>query len=157
MSSTKHLSEFLEVRMTLALTTANTIITAALAHAKAANFKPLGIVVLDARGTVKAASIADGSSLARFDIARGKAKGALAFNMGTRSLEKLAKDRPHFFAGASVIEGGIIPVAGGVLIKHKDGTILGAVGVSGDTSDNDEIAALAGILAAGLMGDGGSA
>lgn len=142
--------------MTLTLATANTIITAALAHANSANFKPLGIVVLDARGTVKAASIADGSSLARFDIARAKANGALAFNMGTRSLEKLAKERPHFLAGAvSAIEGGIVPVAGGVLIKDRDGTILGAVGVSGDTSDNDEIAALAGIAAAGLMGDGG--
>jgi uncharacterized protein GlcG (DUF336 family) len=147
-----------EINMTLTLSSANAIITATLAHAKAANFKPLGIVVLDARGTVKAASIADGSSLARFDIARGKAKGALAFNMGTRSLEKLAKDRPHFLTGAaSVIEGGIIPVAGGVLIKDMDGTILGAIGVSGDTSDNDENAALAGIVAAGLIGDGGSA
>ena len=142
--------------MTLTLSTANTIITATLAHAKSANFKPLGIVILDARGAVKAASIADGSSLARFDIARAKAKGALAFNMGTRGLEKLAKDRPHFFAGAvSAIEGGLIPVPGGVLIKDKDGTILGAVGVSGDTSDNDEIAALAGVREAGLVGDGG--
>lgn len=142
--------------MTLPLATANTIIAAALAHAKSASFKPLGIVVLDARATVKAASIADGSSLARFDIARAKAKGALAFNMGTRGLEKLAKDRPHFFTGAvSAIEGGIVPVPGGVLIKDTDGSILGAVGVSGDTSDNDEIAALAGIAAAGLVGDGG--
>jgi uncharacterized protein GlcG (DUF336 family) len=142
--------------MTLTLSSANSIITATLAHAKSASFKPLGIVVLDARATVKAASIADGSSLARFDIARAKAKGALAFNMGTRSLEKLAKDRPHFFTGAvSAIEGGIIPVPGGVLVKDKDGQILGAVGVSGDTSDNDEIAALAGIAAAGLIGDGG--
>jgi uncharacterized protein GlcG (DUF336 family) len=142
--------------MTLTLTTANTIITAALAHAQSANFKPLGIVVLDARATVKAASIADGSSLARFDIARAKAKGALSFNMGTRDLERLAKDRPHFFAGAvAAIEGGIIPVPGGVLIKDKDGNILGAVGVSGDTSDNDEIAAMAGITAAGFVGDGG--
>lgn len=142
--------------MTLTLSTANTIITATLAHAKSANFKPLGIVILDARGTVKAASIADGSSLARFDIARAKAKGALAFNMGTRGLEKLAKDRPHFFAGAvSAIEGGLIPVPGGVLIKDKDGSILGAVGVSGDTSDNDELAALAGVREAGLVGDGG--
>jgi uncharacterized protein GlcG (DUF336 family) len=142
--------------MTLTLAFANTIISAALAHAKAASFKPLGIVVLDARATVKAASIADGSSLARFDIARGKAAGALAFNMGTRGLEQLAKERPHFFTGAvSAIEGGIIPVPGGVLIKDKDGTILGAIGVSGDTSDNDEIAALAGINAAGLIGDGG--
>ena len=142
--------------MTLPLATANTIIAAALAHAKSASFKPLGIVVLDARATVKAASIADGSSLARFDIARAKAKGALAFNMGTRGLEKLAKDRPHFFTGAvAAIEGGIVPVPGGVLIKDTDGSILGAVGVSGDTSDNDEIAALAGIAAAGLVGDGG--
>ena len=142
--------------MTLPLTAAETIISATLAYARSANFKPLGIVVLDARGTVKAASIADGSSLARFDIARGKAKGALAFNMGTRGLEKLAKERPHFFAGAvSVIEGGIVPVPGGVLIKDNDGAILGAVGVSGDTSDNDEAAALAGITTAGLVGDGG--
>ncbi len=143
--------------MSLTLATAETIIAQALAHAKQQSFKPLGIVVLDARGTVKAASIADGSSLARFDIARGKAKGALAFNMGTRGLEKLAKDRPHFFAGAvSAIEGGgIVPVAGGVLVKDDKGHILGAVGVSGDTSDNDEIAALAGILAASLKGDGG--
>jgi uncharacterized protein GlcG (DUF336 family) len=142
--------------MTVTLTAANTIITEALAHAKSKNFKPLGIVVLDIRGTVKAASIADGCSLARFDIARGKANGALAFNMGTRGLEKLAKDRPHFFAGAvSALTTGIVPVPGGVLIKDKDGNILGAVGVTGDTSDNDEIAALAGIAAAGLVGDGG--
>jgi uncharacterized protein GlcG (DUF336 family) len=142
--------------MTLTLSAANTIIAEALAHAKVQNFKPLGIVVLDARATVKAASIADGSSLARFDIARAKAAGALAFNMGTRGLEKLAKDRPHFFAGAvSAVSGGIVPVPGGVLVKDNDGAIVGAVGASGDTSDNDEIAALAGIKAAGLVGDGG--
>jgi uncharacterized protein GlcG (DUF336 family) len=116
--------------MTLPLSSAETIIAKTLAH--------------------------DGTALARFDIARGKARGALAFNMGTRGLEKLAKERPHFFAGAvSAIEGGIVPVAGGVLIKDKDGIILGAIGVSGDTSDNDEIAALAGIAAAELVGDGG--
>ena len=142
--------------MSLTLAQSETIIAAALAHAKSANFKPLGIVVLDARGTVKAASIADGSSLARFDIAAAKARGCLMFNMGSRGIEKLAKDRPHFFAGAvSAIDGGIVPVAGGVLIKDTGGTILGAVGVSGDTSDNDELAALAGLTAAGLIGDGG--
>ena len=76
--------------------------------------------------------------------------------MGTRSLEKLAKDRPHFFAGAvSAIESGLVPVPGGILIKDKDGTILGAVGVSGDTSDNDEAAAMVGVNAAGFMADGG--
>jgi uncharacterized protein GlcG (DUF336 family) len=142
--------------MSLTLAAANTIISAALAHAASASFKPLGMVVLDARGTVKAASIADGSSLARFDIAAGKARACLMFNNGTRGIEKLAKERPHFFAGAvSAISGGIVPVPGGVLIKDQNGVILGAVGVSGDTSDNDEIAALKGIEAAGLVGDGG--
>ena len=78
------------------------------------------------------------------------------FNTGTRGVEKLARERPHFFAGAvSAISGGIVPVPGGVLIKDQAGVILGAVGVSGDTSDNDEIAALKGIEAAGLVGDGG--
>jgi uncharacterized protein GlcG (DUF336 family) len=142
--------------MSLTLASAETIIAAALTHAKGAHFKPLGIVVLDVRGTVKAVSIADGSSLARFDIARAKAHGALAFNMGSRAIEKLAKERPHFFAGAiSAIEGAIVPVPGGVLVKDANGSILGAVGVSGDTSDNDEIAALAGVAASGLVGDGG--
>ena len=140
----------------LTLTAAQSIIAHTLAHGREAKFKTLGVVVLDIRATVKAAAIGDGSSLVRFDIARAKAKGALAFNMGTRSLEKIAKDRPHFFAGAvASIDGGIVPVPGGVLIKDKDGQILGAVGVSGDTSDNDELAALAGIAAAGFVGDGG--
>ena len=140
----------------LTLTQAQSIIDKTLAHGREAKFKTLGVVVLDIRATVKAAAIGDGSSLVRFDIARAKAKGALAFNMGTRSLEKIAKDRPHFFAGAvACIDGGIVPVPGGVLIKDKDGQILGAVGVSGDTSDNDELAALAGIAATGFVGDGG--
>ncbi len=140
----------------LTLAQAQTIVEKTLAHGKEAKFKTLGVVVLDTRATVKAAAIGDGSSLARFDIARAKAKGALAFNMGTRALEKIAKDRPHFIIGAvSAIDGGIVPVPGGVLIKDASGNILGSVGVSGDTSDNDELAALAGISAAGFVGDGG--
>ena len=140
----------------LTLTAAQTIIEKTLAHGKEAKFKTLGVVVLDIRATVKAAALGDGSSLARFDIARAKAKGALAFNMGTRALEKIAKDRPHFFAGAvAAIDGGIVPVPGGVLIRDAAGVLIGSVGVSGDTSDNDEAAALAGIAAAGFVGDGG--
>ena len=141
--------------MTLTLTTAQTIIAKTLDHAKQSNFKVLGVVVIDARGAVVAAAIQDGSSLARFDVAKAKANGAISFNMGSRGIEKLAKDRPHFLAGALGVIDGIIPVAGGVLIKSTDGKILGAVGVSGDTSDNDEAAALVGIQAAGLVGDGG--
>ena len=143
-------------RMTLlTLTQAQTIITKTLDHAKQANFKALGIVVLDTRGTVVAAAIQDGSSLARFDVAKGKANGAISFNTGSRGLEKLAKDRPHFMAGALGVIDGIIPVPGGVLIKTAEGQTIGAVGVSGDTSDNDEAAAIAGIQAAGFVGDGG--
>ncbi len=141
--------------MTLTLAIAQTITTKTLDHAAAAKFKALGVVVLDVRGSVVAAAIQDGSSLARFDVAKAKANGAISFNMGSRGIEKLAKDRPHFLAGALGVIDGIIPVPGGVLIKSTDGKILGAVGVSGDTSDNDEAAALAGIQAAGLVGDGG--
>ncbi len=141
--------------MSLTLATAQTIIAKTLDHAATAKFKPLGVVVLDARGTVVAAAIQDGSSLTRFDVAKGKANGAISFNMGSRGIEKLAKDRPHFLAGALGVIDGIIPVPGGVLIKTPEGQIIGAVGVSGDTSDNDEVAALAGIKAVGLMGDGG--
>lgn len=142
--------------MSLTLELAQTIITKTLEHGAAAKFKPLGVVVMDMRGTVKAAAIQDGSSLARFDIASAKARGAMAFNMGTRSLEKIAKERPHFFTGAAAsIAGGIVPVPGGVLVRSADGVVLGSVGVSGDTSDNDEAAALSGIAAAGLIGDGG--
>ncbi|MDP8998386.1 MAG: heme-binding protein [Pseudomonadota bacterium] len=140
----------------LTLAQAQAIIEKTLAHGKESKFKPLGVVVMDTRGVVIAAAISDGSSLARFDVARAKAKAPLAFNMGTRALEKIAKDRPHFIIGAvSAIDGGIVPVPGGVLIKDASGNILGSVGVSGDTSDNDELAALAGISAAGLVGDGG--
>jgi uncharacterized protein GlcG (DUF336 family) len=141
--------------MPLTLATAQTIIGKTLEHAATANLKALGVVVLDTRGTVIAAAIQDGSSLARFDVAKAKANGAISFNMGSRGIEKLAKDRPHFLAGALGVIDGIIPVPGGVLIKSTDGKIIGAVGISGDTSDNDEAAALAGIQAAGLVGDGG--
>jgi uncharacterized protein GlcG (DUF336 family) len=142
--------------MSLSLTFAQIIIAKSLERAAAAKGKPLTIVVLDARACVVAAASQDGSSLARFDIARSKARAALAFNAGTRALEKLAKDRPHFFVGAAAsIDGGIVPVPGGVLVKSQDGRILGAVGVSGDTSDIDEATALAGIAATGLIGDGG--
>ncbi len=142
--------------MALTLTTAQTILDKTLSHGRDAKFKPLGAVIMDMRGAVIACAISDGSSLARFDIASAKARACVMFNTGTRGVEKFAKDRPHFFQGAvSAIQGGIMPVPGGVLIKSKDGALLGAIGVSGDTSDNDELAAMAGIAAAGLVGDAG--
>lgn len=141
--------------MSLSLTAAQTMVSEALAHARKAGFKPLSVVVLDARAAVVAAASEDGTSLARFEIARGKAAGALAFDVGSRKLGEMAVERPHFFAGAAHAVGGLVPVAGGVLARDKDGSVVGAVGVFGDSSDNDEAAAAAGIAAAGLTADGG--
>lgn len=140
--------------MTLTLAKANTIIETAIAKRKAAGFKPLGIAVLDAGGHLIAAQREDGASILRIDIATGKAFGALGVGMSSRKLEKIAVDRPHFFNGYVAVTGGrAVPVAGGVLIRDGDGELLGAVGSSGDTSDNDEAAVVAGIEAAGLVAD----
>ena len=140
----------------LTLAAAQTIVTQALAHARAKNFNPLGIVVLDARGSLKASAAEDGTSLMRWKVAFGKAYGSVAWGAGSKKIEKMAADRPNFFAGvAHLADGGILPVGGGVLIRDGDNRIIGAVGVSGDTSDNDELAATAGIKAAGHVADGG--
>lgn len=141
----------------LALTSAQTILAAALENARAANMKPLVVAVLDARGALKALAAEDGSSLKRHEIAIGKAAGALALGVGSRAIARMAAERPHFIAAAThAVGGSLIPVPGGVLIRDGHGAIAGAVGVSGDTSDNDEIAALAGIGAAGFTGDAGA-
>lgn len=140
--------------MTLTLAKANTIIEAALAKGADAKFKPLGVAVLDAGGHLLAFQRQDGASMLRFEIARGKAYGALALGMSSRRIETIAKERPHFFTGVSGVSGGrAVPVAGGVLVRDSKGLLLGAVGISGDTSDNDETAAIAGIEAAGLVAD----
>ena len=141
----------------LTLDIAQTILAAALRAARDKGMKPLSVVVYDARGALRAAASEDGTSLKRSEIAMGKAQGALAMGVGSRAIHKMALDRPYFVAAATHAVGGhLIPVPGGVLIKDGQGQVLGAVGVSGDTSDNDEIAAAAGIQAAGLVFDGGA-
>jgi uncharacterized protein GlcG (DUF336 family) len=140
----------------LSLRKAQTIVKKALSTAREKQMRPLAVVVLDERGALRAAASEDGTSINRTDIAFGKARGAVGLGTGSRSIEKLAKDRPHFIAAAThAIGGSLIPVPGGVLIRNAKGGIEGAVGVSGDTSDNDELAASAGIQAAGLVPDGG--
>lgn len=140
----------------LSLEQAQAIIAAALGHARANAMNPLAVVVLDARGAIKALAAEDGTSLSRGDIARGKANGALALGMGSRALFKRAKDQPFFISAAtSTIGGALIPVPGGVLIRSGEGKVLGAVGISGDTSDNDEACALAGIAVTGHVADPG--
>jgi uncharacterized protein GlcG (DUF336 family) len=139
--------------MSLTLSQAQTIVAAALAHARGQKFAPMGVAVLDARGVLKAYAAEDGTSLRRADIAIGKAHGALAMGVGSRTLGQRAQERPHFIAAVThAVGGSLIPVPGGVLIRG-DGGIIGAVGVTGDSSDNDEAAALAGIAAAGLTAD----
>ncbi|MGE0501038.1 MAG: heme-binding protein [Rhizobiaceae bacterium] len=141
--------------MPLSLATATAIIAGTLARAAEMKLKPLGVVVLDAGGHPIAFQRQDGASFLRFEVASGKAYGALAVGSGSRALSKAAVDRPHFFTGLSGVSGGrIVPVPGGVLIRSSDGGVLGAVGVSGDTSDNDEACAVHAIEAAGLIAEG---
>jgi uncharacterized protein GlcG (DUF336 family) len=137
--------------MSIALATASTIVDGALDHAARSGFKPLTVVVLDAGGHVTAAARQDGSSNKRFEVAHGKAHGAISLGMGSRALMERAEQQAYFVAAAaSAVGGALVPVPGGVLVRDGDGTLLGAVGISGDTSDNDEAAAVAGIEKAGL-------
>lgn len=141
--------------MALSLDVAQKILAAALAYGKAQSLKPLAISVVDARGALKVFIAQDGTSLRRGEIALGKANGALALGLGTRALMKRAEQQPYFInAVGAAVGGSLIPVPGGVLIRQA-GSVIGAVGISGDTSDNDEAAAVAGITAAGLDADGG--
>ncbi len=141
---------------TLTLALANQMITVAFAKAASLGLKPLTVAVLDAGGHLVALQRADGTSILRPQIAMGKAYGALAVGMGSRWLNSQAETRPHFLEGLNAVSGGrIVAVPGGVLIKNAEGHILGAVGITGDTSDNDEACAIAGIEAAGFAADGG--
>ncbi|KAA2244156.1 GlcG/HbpS family heme-binding protein [Salinarimonas soli] len=141
----------------LKLKAAQKIVATALKEARDRTFKPLAVAVYDARGALKAFGAEEGTSLKRGEIAMGKALGALALGVPSRAIGKMAAERPHFVAAASHVVGGmLVPVAGGVLIRDAKGALVGAVGVSGDTSDNDEIAAVAGIEAAGLSAETGA-
>lgn len=137
--------------MSLTLASAQSIISDALAAGAQHGFKPLTVVVLDAGGHVIAAARQDGASNNRFEIAQGKAYGALALGMGSRAIMERAEQQAYFVAAVTAAVGGrLIPVPGGVLVRGQDGTVLGAVGITGDTSDNDETAATTAIEAAGL-------
>jgi uncharacterized protein GlcG (DUF336 family) len=139
--------------MSLDLETARSVIAATRAEGRSLGLKPLTVVVLDPGGHVIAAEREDGSSMSRFEIAFGKAHGALALGLGSRALLARAEQQPSFIAAVgAAIGGSLVPVPGGVLIRDEAGTLLGAVGVTGDNSDNDERAALAGIQAAHLTG-----
>ena len=140
----------------LTLDVARKILDTALAKGVEKKLKPLVVTVLDARGCVKITAAQDGTSLLRSEIAHGKAFGALAMGMGSRALFQRAQEQAYFVGAVNALaQGRLVPVPGGVLMHDAGGALLGAVGVSGDTSDNDEICAIAGIEAAGLKANAG--
>jgi uncharacterized protein GlcG (DUF336 family) len=143
--------------MPLTLAQASTIVDVALKAGRDAKFAPLTVAVLDAGGHLVAFKREDKSGLLRFDIAFGKAWGALGMGFGSRTLAGRAARQQMFYTTlAAVSQGRLVPVSGGVLIKDAGGDVVGSVGISGDTSDNDEKCAVAGIEAAGLKADPGA-
>lgn len=124
---------------------ANGLITAALEHRQSKGMKPLTIAVIDAGGHLVALQREDGTSNLRAEIAQGKAKGAVALGLGSRAIFERAQQQPYFVnAVGALADGHLIPVPGGVLIK-RDGVLIGAIGITGDSSDNDEACAVTAI------------
>jgi uncharacterized protein GlcG (DUF336 family) len=134
---------------------ANRIIAEAFKKGVELKLKPLSVAVLDPGGHLIAFQRQDRASLLRFGIAAGKAAGALAIGVSSRKIGEMAAERPSFVASLGAIAPhGVIPAAGGVIVVDGAGETLGAVGITGDTSDNDEACALAAIAAAGLKAQG---
>jgi len=141
----------MKLKPSLSLDMASTILESALSHGRAADLLPLSIVILDAGGKVIASKSEDGSGIMRFDVARGKAWGALGMGISSRLIRDRLSARPTFVnALAAVAEGRLVPAPGGVLIEDSDGFTIGAIGISGDTSEKDEYCAISAVRAAGL-------
>ena len=142
--------------MSLTLAQAHTIVESALKKGRETSCAPLTVAVLDAGGHLKAFAREDESGILRPQIAIGKAWGALGMGLGSRAFAKRIAEQPgapsFFNALAAASEGRVVPVPGGVLIRDASKSVIGAVGISGDTSDKDEVCALAGITAASLTG-----
>ena len=129
----------------------------ALAFCREKKFNPMAVVILDAAGGMKAAASEDNTTFMRWRVAYGKAFGGVAFGMPSRRLNTMSAERPHFVNALNgVADGNLVPVPGGVVIRDANKKILGSIGVSGDTSDNDEAAAVDAINKAGLVADIGA-
>ncbi|MGR3624165.1 GlcG/HbpS family heme-binding protein [Pseudophaeobacter sp.] len=140
--------------MTISLHAARTIIHRTLEKGREMDMRPLAVVVVDAGGHVQAFEREDRSPPGRFAIAQGKAYGAVMLGVAGSAQMARAEAQPYFMAAVNGVYGGqAIPVPGGVLLRDEEGIVIGAVGVTGDSSDNDAIAAMAGIDAAGLIGE----
>ncbi len=144
--------------MSVTLAQASQIIDVALKKAREQKQMPQTVVVLDAGGHIVCAKREDGSGIIRFEIAFGKAYGALGMGWGSRTMMERAAQNPNFLTGIVGASGGrLVPNPGGVLIRDDNNRIIGAVGISGDTGDNDETIAMAAIQSAGLKADPGGA
>ena len=142
--------------MSLTLAQASTIIDVALKTGREKKFAALSVAVLDAGGHLVAFKREDKSGILRFDIAFGKAWGALGMGFGSRTLAARAAKTPQFFTMLAAVSGGrMVTNPAGILIRDAAGEVIGAVGISGDTSDNDELCGIKGIEAAGLKADPG--
>ena len=140
--------------MTISLRKARTIIRKTLEKGREMDFKPLSVVVLDAGGHVQAFEREDGASPGRFGIAHGKAYGSVMLGIPGSAQMARAEQQAYFLnAMNGVFSGQVVPVPGGILLRDRKGAVIGAVGVTGDTSDNDVIAGMAGVEAAGLTGE----
>lgn len=140
--------------MAISLRKARTIIRKALEKGRELKLKPLSVVVLDAGGHVQAFEREDGAAPGRFAVAHGKAHGSVMLGMAGTAQMARAEQQAYFMTAVNGLYGGqLIPVPGGVLLRDRKGAVIGAVGVTGDTSDNDAVAAMAGIEAAGLIGE----
>jgi uncharacterized protein GlcG (DUF336 family) len=140
--------------MSISLRKARTIIRKALEKGREMDLKPLSVVVLDAGGHVQAFEREDGAAPGRFAVAHGKAHGSVMLGMAGTAQMARAEAQGYFMAAVNGLYGGqMIPVPGGVLVRDRKGAVVAAVGVTGDTSDNDAAVALAGIEAAGLIGE----
>ena len=140
--------------MTVTLKQARIMIAETFKKGHELGLKPLSAVVLDAGGHVQAFEREDGAAPGRFGIAHGKAYGAVMLGMAGRAQMARAEQQAYFMAAVNGVYGGaVVPVPGGLLLRDAAGVVIGALGVTGDTSDNDVLAALAGIGAAGLIGE----
>ena len=144
----------MKLKPSLTLDVAGIIMDTALAYGSDENLLPLTVVVLDAGGKMIVSKSEDGSGIMRLDIARGKAWGALGMGMSSRMIRDRLSARPAFVTSlAAVADGQFVPVPGGVLIEDADGLAIGAIGISGDTSEKDEYCAIRAVQDAGLQAE----
>lgn len=144
----------MKLKPSLTLDAASAILDSALAYSRAENMLPMTVVILDAGGKMIASKSEDGSGIMRFDIARGKAWGALGMGISSRMIRDRLSARPNFVTSLAVVANGrFVPVPGGVLIEDADGFTVGAIGISGDTSEKDEYCAISAVQDLGLQAE----